>query len=111
MGGVCTFCSPSLFWHLGEDDDTRSMGGVRVEGVRLNAYRRAGVRMQLGVVGEGRLLVANLLTDPSFSGSVRGAVVVVGSRFFPVLFLLLFHPFRFGLVLQFSILPLGGEGS
>lgn len=83
-----------------------------MEGVRLNAYRRAGVRMQVGVVREGRLLVANLLTDPSLSGSVRGAVVVVvGSRFFPVLFLLLFRPFRVGLVLQFSVLPLGGEGS
>lgn len=83
-----------FFWHLGVDDDTGSMeGGERVEGERLNAYRRAGVRMQLGVVREGRLLVADLLADPSFSGSVRGAIVVVGSCFFPVLFLLRFHPF------------------
>lgn len=74
--------------------------------MRLNVYRRAGVRTQNEGEG-GRLLVAVLFTDPSFSGSVRGAVVAAGRC--PAL-LLRFHPLRFRLVLQFSVLPLGGQG-
>lgn len=68
-------------------------GGEEVwkEGVRLNAYRRAGVRMQIGG-GGGRLLVADLFTDPSFSGSVRGAVIVGGCCCFTLHFLRRFHP-------------------
>lgn len=63
----------------------------------------------------GRLLVAVLFTDPSFSGSVRGAVVVsgvvvVGGCRSALLFLLCFHPLGVGLVLQFPVLPLGREG-
>ena len=81
-----------------------------MEGVRLNAYRRAGVR-----VHTGGLLVAHLFTDPSFSGCVRGAVVVVVvvvvcSCCVTLHFLCCFHPLRLGLVLQFSVLPLGREG-
>lgn len=71
---------------------TRWDGGSE-EGVRLNVYRRAGVRMQ--IEKGGGLLVTDLLTDPSFSGSVRGAVVVgggVGGCCSALLFLLRFHP-------------------
>lgn len=82
------------------------MGVTVWKGVRLNAYRRAGVRMQ--TVG-GRLLVPDLFTDPPFSGSVRGAVIV-GGCCVAMPFLLRFHSLRFGLVLQFSVLPLGREG-
>lgn len=61
-------------------------------------------------LGAGGLLVADLLTDPSFSRSVRGAIVAVGSRCFVLLFLH-FHPLCLRLVLQFSVLPFSGEGS
>lgn len=76
--------------------------------VRLNVYRRAGVSEQ---ERRGRLLVAVLFADPSFSGSVRGSVVGFdgGCRFATRLLLLSFYALGFGLVLQFPVLPLGGQ--
>ena len=95
------------FWHLEVDNNQVGWRGTSMEGVRLNAYRRAGIRMQI----RGRLLVADLFTDPAFSCSVRGAIVVGDCCCrFTLLFLLCFHSLWFRLVLQFSVLPLGGEG-
>lgn len=71
-------------------------------------YRRAGVSEQ---ERRGRLLVAVLFADPSFSGSVRGSVVGFDGRcrFAIRLRLLSFYALGFGLVLQFPVLPLGGQ--
>lgn len=71
-------------------------------------YRRAGVSEQ---ERRGRLLVAVLFADPSFSGSVRGSVVGFDARcrFAIRLLLLSFYALGFGLVLQFPVLPLGGQ--
>lgn len=83
-------------------------GGCGMGWVRLIVYRRAGVSEQ---ERRGRLLVAVLFADPSFSGSVRGSVVGFdGRRCFAIRLLLLsFYTLGFGLVLQFPVLPLGGQ--
>lgn len=96
------------FWHLGVDDNRVGRGwGYSVEGGEAQCVQES--RGQDADRGGGRLLVPDLFTDPPFSGSVRGAVIV-GGCCVAMPFLLRFHPLRFGLVLQFSVLPLGREG-
>jgi len=78
-------------------------GGEGWGGERLNAHRTAGPRMWIRIGEEGLLVTA-------VTGSVHGAVVVAGCCFSAILFFR-FHSLRLGLLLQFSVLPLGGEGS